>query len=1655
MKHLISLILIFLAACSNNQPQQPSSNLQNQEEPTKPTELTVEQKIALTKQCYPSYATQTERSVGYFEKIQTACLPDTKEQENVKTLIKSLRDNLKIFQPEILTPDNYYTYEPKFRSIVNEYQKLQNTLAYCRTQRVLEAQSPVPDDKLFLHAVGDVFGTGSGLEGHQHSITIPYRTQVLKQIQTQLEGQTYIADEIQSRPCYEPKFKVLPKGKSPRPDMSQTLLKKLVTQSQNAEDLMTAFERGDLNATRNLLIKQLGDLEKGESLFLPAGWTKHAVLYQFTKQPNEQVGFRIFNSGEGISTYHTTSIRGYTTQHFPFVEITDVAKDRITSFVFLKALQEIATPGVYKTTPQDFYEKLLTALDGKATQVKYDTSMFKDAQQSGTCSYFSTSWLLSSSVTQFSKTDSDQEAAAQIEFLTSLKTLKSFAGQRRDWNEEQLSLLRKGLVFVSESAARDYQNDFIDYGSLLVAANTGDGVKEIIIQADQKIEQAQAQSAAKFQASNLNKTKLPDLKRDLDTATEITAGSTYRQANSPIFNLDQDLNQLYTELEKAVLTTGYYNTRYDRTHAEAVLSAIEQLALVLPLKENFWSRKDPHKNIEALTKISKLYLFILLKQVQEKQRNPDKISAVSYLTSLKLLTVADLINQNLISQISPKIPSMYQPRAGLILSGKTSIFETSDPKWQEQIKFMREYYAPEKDQTESFFGFESYPSGIQGETRRFYDDPQAAEILEDKHWSLGRQYAWPDLKWVKNYITSNHINTGTWSSISPNIERFDYNCNSSYSCEPNGFTNNNYGPFLQVDRATKEILLNRKALLLLGDNSLPEVFYQLRQLSVISDFFLTGRFTTNPSGLNFDTGVRGWVSNSSKAMSRRVTNRYSCTCDDYHYNSYYDRDGNYQSTRIAPFHKQENARESTSFNQYNFNYSIFGISFETAKRQPIPKGEGFYVSPWVNLKDFNQPFVKFESAQGLIQKCTDIELNKCKNKDDAVCRDLRQNCKPVNSYHYTELLQIWSLGQNRALELLNPSISPLRYREEPNAYILKKTIDQTASGDTFARFSLERMRNLMGMNSQTELQLKATLDFFTKYPELYILPEYQVLFEKLMMEPALMQDQLRISEHDSELFIQSLKKFCDAKLELFKKFYDYKSIAFTLHMKQLFYQQALFAQVKPSTAQLLASAPEELFSVILELQPEQLTEKSFLYRNLAEMFLYSPQLTTREAELLLLAMIEFKAIPQQDLDFQDKFAEELIQNILVKQQENLKNAVNNQVLDFIAHHIRPGILRTSTNWTPKGAIYTAQFGTAEFQIDILNGQFYDAGNSRILFPIDAAKFKEVFGESVTAPSHAVRIGIDTYEWQDAKAQKNGVSWIFQKKINNTWYQYLDETDLKNLGNTKLVMSGYRYWRSINAAVTNFKIYSLDNQLAYEAEVSGSQIQNFKRLKDGAVLIDAASNSDYRVFGQIENWNQVYIWQDSNTQKVLEVELPRLHVIFKAVSNYIKCADHEDFKIAQKQYLTELGNPVNYLVCDLVTDPKNTQKKVILMPPSRLGPLLDPMTQQPIETLSTNKFETYFESNHLLTYEADPVLGLSRNSEASRYYLALRKLFKREYRQAAEEIRNTSIELKALETSAELKPGVALNPNELDIVNWLIKGNPIDSDPRSYAVRLLA
>ncbi|MEI6804954.1 MAG: DUF3638 domain-containing protein [Myxococcaceae bacterium] len=1537
MKLLLLSIFLFSIACSKEKPEPPHV----------PTE---EEKTA---QCLPNYQEQTRNSLSIFGKIEANCF------QNDLDNLASAREVITKLEQEVKTSQN-------LKSIANNYQKLQEILAYCRTKHILSKpeKGPAISDVTFMQVQGDIFsasaGAGKGFGGEEE--TLAHRKNALSSIRDQLKDHAFIVNEQQSRPCLNIKLDILPKGQMPYPDLSQTLLNKLIKNYENAQKLMELFhDQTKLTELRTELIKQLGELDSNQSLFLPGGWNGHAVNYQITKQDDASYTFRVYNEGGGIGEYHAESITGYKQQYFPFVEVRGIAYENITSFVFLNLLQKIAIEAGSDT---DFYELVLPAIDGKQEPVTYDAKLFHDMQNAGTCVYFSTPMVMENTVSQMidAETASSQFIAPQIEFLINAKTIRDYAGIANLSLASRLNLLRKGLVYFSRDTLESSNRYVIDAGTLAAANKIGSDIFEQITKAQNNLDSNAKSSTPKFSDTSIKQTA--PLGNTHGSVSNLRKISDSAESNriKPFFEIKPtlDLKQIFEELHKAVTEEHYVE----------VMDATEKLALNLSLNP----QNPKEEDLSYLAKIDEIYLFALLKRAAHPE-NEKRVTAIQFLTSLTLLSVGDAINQKL----GTGIDSLYQARSGEFLFGDLSIFEIEDPKWQWQLKLLQDYYRSEHqkagDDYLSFYGFEKLPVGVNTHRRIYEITPPPKR--QDSHWGL--DIKWKDLDWALAYARKNFagkINLAeqtspgkiTYSCKEPELKEgqvFRGTCNTHESLEP-------------TSRISEYNTLRRIAIESLGLYSrhpLPKPFYDLRKLSGITDYLLTAPIIrdTDPKDLDSEFYISQKKGETPVQESKSVR-QAGCLCQI--------GVGAAQKTPIL---------ESMNDPYVDFKYYVFfnqkhsRTSYEPENLVEFPEDKNQnYISPYLHLKNASKPFEKFKSTQKA----------------------------------HEEIVRLY--GELK------------RNRQEPNKLIVNK-LNGLISKD----ISRERARAILGISGFKNQQIIQTLAYFTRYPNLLHLPVYQRLFEKLILDPGLLLSQLQ----NNSLLVSHLGKFTQQAYNNFHDIGDLQGMAFALRINQLFRDYANFSRV--NTANLLMDSRKKLLELIETRKDTQ--EISFLYRNLAESYLYETHLSPLDVQNLVLAVMKHKLLPITNPDYYDVFSKKSIENILISHAEQILKNTNNSMLNFLASSLSNRKIEDNWKNTSKG-VYNSSDN--RLTISVIRGLFLDSGHTLTAFPVPLEIYEKAFG-NVKPPISATILGDNSsYSWTwkgqlQALGREKDKGWVIQREQEDgRWFELLSDSQLKPLEETQAYFPNTAYWQQLDSK--DGKIHIESNNL--EITLNGQEIELIQRKNSSSpYLINVPEKSPYRIFEHIENWNKVYLWS-KDKKEVDEVELPRLKLAFKVQNGRLICGNITDHVVSTEQFSQSLSEPVSYLLCEPKSNPE--QNRLALTPLNR--PALIDQTKENEQTKRIAAFNPLFGFNHgsseYVLYNINDSNLEQRvlpKTDTGRYYLALRKFYQHQYRDAANLIRSNASEL-----------GVFTNSERL-VLNWIADGNPNDQDPRAYAISLLA
>lgn len=1711
-----------------------------------PSTIALKETFANMQKCFTSYEDQYGVSEQLLDKlIKDNCFDKRtvkqlrRLREDISSSFTERNTNLSKINQDKLSAKEVNDASEKLATLSDHYVDMQNMFAYCRTKRFVmetpasEQITNEPEEKkgsLLLHAVGDVFALNSGYEGNESATALKHRLFYLRNIRKLLGDTTYIKDEAQSDPCKDIDLPFTKKP-SPLPDFSISAIDIVIKKHEDAIKLGQAFQANKIQELRSELSQQLqGLIKRGDSVFLPASWVGHAFLYQFLLEedtPQRKFSLRIYNSGQGIGAYHAQAIKGFEIQFLPFAEVTQLSSEQLTSYLFLKALTEIAIPETYNTKPEDFYEKVLFELGGKRSQNVYTDKDFKFPQQGGTCAYFSQPWVLESSFDNMQKNGIIEQESffpARLESLFGLKTLYDFGQILREVSddlssqtEERLTLIEKSIVFLSSDLFNAAKDQVLDPGFLRLAAEVEEPLHEDV---EKALTASEIPEANPFDASEVIE---QDQEEKQTLAGELIDTGLIRDnpkdLGRKIYLLDKKGLILKENSKELLEQLGTLAPKLDRAREQGqfvqIIEYVHDLALQLPLDQAFFSdlkSADAEKAIASLSRIQSNYVFSLIKAIDNQSRPQKTISTADFIIVLKLLAVADLLNKNFVDE-NKRLGSLYQPRFGELLAKDLAIIETQASRMQKLLLDLRAYFKSDDEKKESFFNFERLPVGFSSENyprgRRVMHDPLAKIPKDQRHWSDNKQ--WNDVdwavKWIKNQdkytewlIREKQESAPTYSFRSGEAEKYiqgfqdtyldQYTVNKQiqpfvFSFDPGeGHRGGDGGEYFYfsmgkepISRIKPEIIERRKALSLLSQSkfdvdvnfSLPAVFFDMRQMSYEVDFLLTGPLTNDWASLAtfkpvaLDLGIQLIDHREATGEAKTFNSEKKALIEPGHY-----QNDEWIPTVYGYIPEVVEARYiiGTTFVGHSLQTRIFGQQIQSTVNGPYIKAlkdidGGRFISPYVHLQNGVLPFDKFAQTE----KGVRLDIN--------------------------DLMRIYSTGIDKQDPKLDPLVAQERIRLLPNDLILLDPAEKDLK-----RLTLERIRGVFTLSGIKKFQLIETLAIFSKYPSLLTREEYQRLFEKLMLEPLLLLDQLSISEEESAQFVRKLTDFCKKQYQIFRRVDNVKGAAFILHMNQLFRLQVEYAikhkdefKVNEDLANEFLDSVEELRSLATDVELSK-AQQGFLWVTLANAFSYVEDFSTKDMKNMLLAMSKYQTLSIHDKIWQNNYAEQQINNLLVEKQAHIQEALagddRNDILTFVAKGMKAG-LKGEPDWIEKSGVLDEDERAAAFeagfddevkiQFDVFSGLLYEAGQDQVVLPVSATELEKALGK-IRIPPTVTRMGAESYKWDDddgdeIRVDKSTGATRIQKKFDNDWYEYIDDYELLGLLEYRGFKKGYNHWKQIDLLVgQDQKVILIDKatkEKHYEVTISrsleGNTVEEIIRVSDRLRL--AQLPNDHKLvtrFSAIEDHRYIEFWIDNNNE-VMEVSLPRLKLKFARIEGdtQLDCGHFIKHRLADLQFTQTLKGPKNYLVCE----PRRNETA----PRIALTALQQFEGSAGLPSLSinflVNRDLTNGEegSQRLLAYEL-PSLNETRTLETSRtitplsnaakMHLALRKWWTHDYQTTRSLLMSSDASLKPLSKSL----------GELKIIEWLIEGRPDigtgdnkkeiqDVDPRATATRLVA
>ncbi len=694
-------------------------------------------------------------------------------------------------------------------------------------EQFLDSTQIEVSDKLLLHVLGDFFGSGSKLEGAWSGDMLSFRLSIV-------------------RSMIAAKRALLAKAADPRQlNAELATLKHLETLLSDAKTLLAAY-RDTFEKFEAAINKRLLTLTPGQSFFLPLGWPGHTVALEVMAQSNSLYRVRLYNTGEAINGYHTFAFIGTQELVLPFIEVFDVTYRKITAKPFLRALQELSlSEGTPKAAePVDLYETILTQLNGRSSPHLYEKESVIEPQRSGICAYRSISAVLQQHFP-------DSTSFNHFEFETQLKALGDyFKGNRAHVLNEERSqrLLRKSLESFAAITTRAYKKGWIDSQELQLAHTRANQIAAELLEMEHLTAIRQTLTAPRFTPlanGYVSDSSSLSLNAPIDVSSHKVANSSGPYVELDLSSWKPRASTLLTDLESYQKLFANANEKKQFLN---VIDAFNQLALVLPLLDSdvLWKELPPvHVEgiIEALSKLNLDYLRAMLTAVNLDPRRTFQLKSKEYLAQVKLLTFIDKITRQYRSQTGVTLPSLFQPQLEELLNESWSPFQLYDPEWDEQYRIIKNHWDtvdPVEQRSQrpiSFFGFEALPAGTV--TNKMRSDGQRRIFESDRHENIFRDYyqtwdggiAWQDVKWAKEWINKPEVRAKIQQQY-PDLVGQNESYIAAFALFYHKYIHSSSGkPVLHGDRP----------------NILPRIFYDVRDISWITNFFLSGSLAPSTS----------------------------------------------------------------------------------------------------------------------------------------------------------------------------------------------------------------------------------------------------------------------------------------------------------------------------------------------------------------------------------------------------------------------------------------------------------------------------------------------------------------------------------------------------------------------------------------------------------------------------------------------------------------------------------------------------------------------------------------------------------------------------------------------------------------------------------------
>jgi len=668
--------------------------------------------------------------------------------------------------------------------------------------------------KLFLNssslpvseaALAQTFGEK---EYNEHFSLWEYRLSLLKARISLLDHHPLCDSKMQKGFCKD--FEANPAfAKMATKDPLLPTLKTLENKLQRSFILSEAFSKNDVNEFFQLIKTNLYQLGNDDSFFFYDA--ANSLAYEILYSANSY-SVRIYNSNPSFQS-HAHVVKSHKLLYLPFIEMINIPTRTFFNKRTWEGLQNIAHQKLSQTL---CYEKIHSLFGGESSKKEYPIDELSERSFSGASNYQILSLL-------FSEHLQGRKSHQRVEYESQLKTLLDFVHQHppKASNERIFPIIQRASTEFATRLLKWQKQGIIHPEELHW---TTDKIHEII-DSLKLTSSGQENPPSTLQANPLTisfKTHSPYSFDSLGvSALNMTSAfSSYHSMSTLSWqpkgsSLFQDLSDFHHSIQKANGENCFFHTTL----------GVEDLIKKIPLlDEKFWHQIPVQQAlglIETLTALSKEYVKSLLNS--GKDFRPE-----NYITQIKILSIVDKILNTF--PLLPSTLSLYQQNFETVFSSTAVLPIIVDPTWKASLKELKTYWHEKKE-----------PS--------LFDNNEKEGLLNHVFSSALRpSFA---INTVQNFLLplSPEQEKQLRNELPPFLHNFlDDPFTTNYLRTIYALSD----PYFELVIENK--ILNEKWTLSRSErtiNLLPQVFFDLRDLSIVTQFFSFAKpsFSTKLEGL--------------------------------------------------------------------------------------------------------------------------------------------------------------------------------------------------------------------------------------------------------------------------------------------------------------------------------------------------------------------------------------------------------------------------------------------------------------------------------------------------------------------------------------------------------------------------------------------------------------------------------------------------------------------------------------------------------------------------------------------------------------------------------------------------------------------------------------